>query len=220
MTPRVRVQFVDAETSVSEVLLKARHTGLSRYPVTGEGGADEIVGVVDVRQALRVPRDERSTTPVRGVAVDPLFVPEAMELDTLLRQLRRSRSPLAVVVDEYGGTAGIVTLEDLIEELVGDVEDEHDPRVARVTLSADGSYVITGLLRPDEVRTLGVDVPDDEHYETVSGYLADALDRLPELGDEVRVGRWSLRVTRMDGLRVDRIRMTPGTEADDEEAPA
>jgi CBS domain containing-hemolysin-like protein len=220
MTPRVRVQFVDAETSVSEVLLKARHTGLSRYPVTGEGGADEIVGVVDVRQALRVPRDERSTTPVRGVAVDPLFVPEAMELDTLLRQLRRSRSPLAVVVDEYGGTAGIVTLEDLIEELVGDVEDEHDPRVARVTVSADGSYVITGLLRPDEVRTLGVDVPDDEHYETVSGYLADALDRLPELGDEVRVGRWSLRVTRMDGLRVDRIRMTPGTEADDEEAPA
>jgi CBS domain containing-hemolysin-like protein len=216
----VRVQFVDAETSVSEVLLKARHTGLSRYPVTGEGGADEIVGVVDVRQALRVPRDERSTTPVRGVAVDPLFVPEAMELDTLLRQLRRSRSPLAVVVDEYGGTAGIVTLEDLIEELVGDVEDEHDPRVARVTVSADGSYVITGLLRPDEVRTLGVDVPDDEHYETVSGYLADALDRLPELGDEVRVGRWSLRVTRMDGLRVDRIRMTPRTEADDEEAPA
>lgn len=223
MTPRVRVHFVDAEKSVSEVLLQARHTGLSRYPVTGEGGADDIVGVVDLRHALRVPRDERSTTPVHSVAVDPLFVPEAMELDTLLRQLRRSGSTLAVVVDEYGGTAGIVTLEDLIEELVGDVEDEHDPRVSRVTLSADGRYVITGLLRPDEVRTLGVDVPDDEHYETVAGYLADMLDRLPERGDEVRVGRWTLRVTRMDGLRVDRITMTPGDEAERDEqdgAPA
>jgi CBS domain containing-hemolysin-like protein len=218
MTPRVRVHFVDADTSISEVLLQARHTGLSRYPVTGEGGADEVVGVVDLRHALRVPRDKRSVTPVHTVAVDPLYVPEAMELDTLLRQLRRSGSPLAVVVDEYGGTAGIVTLEDLVEELVGDVEDEHDPRVSRVTLGADGSYVVTGLLRPDEVRTLGVDIPDDEHYETIAGYLADVLDRLPERDDEVRVGRWRLRVTRMDGLRVDRIRIIPEPEPEPDHA--
>jgi CBS domain containing-hemolysin-like protein len=126
-----------------------------------------------------------------------------------------------VVIDEYGGTAGIVTLEDLVEELVGEVEDEHDPPLARVRHLRDGRYVVSGLLRPDEVRTLGVPVPDDD-YDTVAGYLADRLDRLPEYGDEVEVDGWRLEVIRMDGLRVDRIRMTPvaaGTGGEQEPQP-
>jgi CBS domain containing-hemolysin-like protein len=143
---------VQAETSVAEVLGMARHSGLSRFPVTGDGGSDDIVGVVDLRHLLRVSRDERSTTPARAVAVEPLFVPEAMELDTLLRQLRDAGTNLAVVIDEYGGTAGIVTLEDLVEELVGEVEDEHDPPVKRVRLGRDGTYHVTsshpGFRRP------------------------------------------------------------------------
>ncbi len=209
MTPRVRVHYVEAGTSAAEVLERARHSGLSRFPVTGPGGTDDIVGVVDVRQVLSVPRDERAATAVEDIAIEPLFVPEAIELDTLLRLLRRSATDLAVVVDEYGGTDGIVTLEDLIEELVGDVEDEHDTPIPRVQVSADGSYVVTGLLRPDEIRTLGPDVPDDDGYDTIAGFLSDTLDRLPEVGDEVVVGDWALRVTRMDGLRVDRITLTP-----------
>lgn len=209
MTPRVRVHFAQAETSVAEVLGMARHSGLSRFPVTGEGGSDDIVGVVDLRHLLRVPRHERSTTPAQAVAVEPLFVPEAMELDTLLRQLRRADTNLAVVIDEYGGTAGIVTLEDLVEELVGEVEDEHDPPVKRVRLGRDGTYLLTGLLRPDEIRALGVEVPDDDGYDTIAGFMTDVLDRLPETGDEVDVGDWTMRVIRMDGLRVDRVKATP-----------
>jgi CBS domain containing-hemolysin-like protein len=209
MTPRVRVQFVRRDASVEEVLGQARHTGLSRFPVTGEGGADDITGVVELRQILRVPRELRSETTISDIAGAGLFVPEAVELDTLLRQLREAGGNLAVVIDEYGGTAGIVTLEDLVEELVGEVEDEHDPPLARVRHLRDGRYVVSGLLRPDEVRTLGVPVPDDDDYDTVAGYLADRLDRLPEHGDEVDVDGWRLEVIRMDGLRVDRIRMTP-----------
>lgn len=210
MTPRVRMQSIERDTSIDQIIAQTVHSGLSQFPVTGEGGTDDILGVVSVRQALRVPRDERATTCAGDVAVQPVFVPEAMELDTLLRQLRRAgNTNLAVVVDEYGGTAGIVTLEDLIEELVGEVEDEHDPPVSRVRRDADGSYVVSGLLRPDEVRTLGVEVPHDEGYDTIAGYMADTLDRLPDLGDELEVDGWSMRVVRMDGLRVDRIKLTP-----------
>lgn len=218
MTPRVRMQSVERDTSIEQILTKAVRSGLSRFPVTGEGGTDDILGVVSVRQAVRVPRDARATTCAGDVAVQPVFVPEAMELDTLLRHLRRAGTTnLAVVVDEYGGTAGIVTLEDLIEELVGEVEDEHDQPVPRVRLDTDGSYVVSGLLRPDEVRVLGVQVPDDEGYDTIAGYMADTLDRLPSVGDELLVDGWAMRVVRMDGLRVDRIKLTPlPRDADDQ----
>lgn len=212
MTPRVRVQFVRASASVAQVLRQARQTGLSRFPVTGPNGADDIVGVVELRQIFRVPRERRSETTVGEIAVEALFVPEAMALDTLLPQLREYGSNLAVVVDEYGGTAGIATLEDLVEELVGEVEDEHDTPLARVRLSRDGSYVVSGLLRPDEVRTLGVPIPDDDDYDTIAGFLADQLDRLPGDGDQIAVDNWWLTVMRMDGLRVDRIRLTPVAE--------
>lgn len=219
MTPRVRVQFVRRDASVAEVLRRARHTGLSRFPATGEGGADDITGVVELRQMLRVPRDERSDTTVEEIAGEALFVPEAVELDTLLRLLREARGNMAVVIDEYGGTAGIVTLEDLVEELVGEVEDEHDPPLARVRRANGGSYVVSGLLRPDEVRTLGVPVPDDDNYDTIAGYFADRLNRLPEDGDETDAGNWLLEIIRMDGLRVDRIRMTPVAASGDEREP-
>jgi CBS domain containing-hemolysin-like protein len=219
MTPRVRVQFIHEDASVAEVLRRARKTGLSRFPTTGEGGADDITGVVELRQILRVPRDLRADTTVGEIAGEPLFVPEAMELDTLLHQLRAAGGNLAVVIDEYGGTAGIVTLEDLVEELVGEVEDEHDPPLARVRRTRDGGYVVSGLLRPDEVRTLGVPVPDDDDYDTIAGFLADRLDRLPERGDEVDAGDWRLEVVRMDGLRVDRVRMRAVATSGDEREP-
>jgi CBS domain containing-hemolysin-like protein len=209
MTPRVRVQFASEDASVADVLQQARRTGLSRFPVTGERGVDDITGVVELRQMLRTPRSDRATTPVADIAGTPLFVPETVELDTLLRQLRQHGGNLAVVVDEYGGTAGVVTLEDLIEELVGEVSDEHDQPVASVRQEPDGSYIVSGLLRPDEVRTLGIGIPDDDAYDTIAGYLADRLDRLPKEGDEVAVDDWTMTVTRMDGLRVDRVKLTP-----------
>jgi CBS domain containing-hemolysin-like protein len=131
--------------------------------------------------------------------------------------LRRQSFQLAIVADEYGGTAGLVTLEDLVEELVGELTDEHDR--ARVDLVRQGdSFTFDASLRPDELadRT-GVLVPDDAEYETVGGFVTDELDRLPAPGDEVGIDGGTLRVERMDGSRVDRLRYTPD-EPDPEEA--
>jgi CBS domain containing-hemolysin-like protein len=136
-----------------------------------------------------------------------------MGADTLLGLLRRGGFQIAIVTDEYGGTDGVVTLEDLVEELVGDLRDEHDR--SRTGTIRDGRAVIfDGSLRPDElIERTGIKVPADEEYETVAGFVTDELDRIPEVGDEVEVDHGILRVERVDGHRVDRLRFTP-IEAD------
>jgi CBS domain containing-hemolysin-like protein len=216
----VNAVTLERTATAADVIAEAARTGHSRFPVLGED-VDDVIGVAHVKTAYGVEFDKRDTVPVAEFMSEPLKVPETAGVGSLLGTLRGRGFQIAVVVDEYGGTAGIVTLEDLVEELVGEVEDEHDPPLARVRHLRDGRYVVSGLLRPDEVRTLGVPVPDDD-YDTVAGYLADRLDRLPEYGDEVEVDGWRLEVIRMDGLRVDRIRMTPvaaGTGGEQEPQP-
>jgi CBS domain containing-hemolysin-like protein len=147
--------------------------------------------------------------------MEPLRVPESMGIDTLLALLRKQGLQVAIVSDEHGGTAGIVTLEDLVEEIVGELEDEHDrarPGVVRV----GRSVTFDAALRPDELldRT-GIEVPDGE-YDTVGGYVTDQLDRLPELGDEVEVDGGTLRVERVSGTHVERLRFTPGESGEPE----
>jgi CBS domain containing-hemolysin-like protein len=140
---------------------------------------------------------------------DPLRVPETMGLDTLLGELRARGYQLAVVVDEYGGTSGIATLEDLVEEIVGEVADEHDRTRAGVIRGRD-SITFPGILRPDELEErAGVTVPEEGPYETVAGFVMNELGRLPKVGDEVVIDGGTLRVERLDGRRVDRIRYTP-----------
>ena len=144
-----------------------------------------------------------------SLMVDALFVPESMGVDTLLGLLRQGGFQIAIATDEYGGTAGLVTLEDLVEEIVGDLEDEHDR--SRVGLVRKGLTVTFDAgLRPDELfDRAGIRVPDDGDYETVAGFVADELDRLPEVGDEVAVAGGVLRVERVDGPRLERLRYTP-----------
>ena len=139
-------------------------------------------------------------------------MPETMKLDALLQELRGSGFQMAVVVDEYGGTAGIVTLEDLVEEIIGDVADEHDRARAGIVQGLD-SFTFPASLRPDEVldRT-GLNIPEDDAYETVAGFVMRELGRIPEVGDEVDVPGGRLRVERVDGRRVDRLRFTPLVE--------
>jgi CBS domain containing-hemolysin-like protein len=134
--------------------------------------------------------------------------------------LREANLQMAMVLDEYGGTAGMVTLEDLVEEIVGEVSDEHDRTQPGVLQSADGSWYLPGLLRPDEIRDLvrGLVVPDDGSYETIGGYVMAALGRIPAAGDEVSVGGGTLAVVRMDGRRVDRVRFIAAAGAQTEEA--
>ncbi|OMQ15645.1 hypothetical protein A7K94_0208015 [Modestobacter sp. VKM Ac-2676] len=149
MTPRPRVRFLRADQPVADLLALAAETGHARFPVEGES-VDDVVGVVHFKHAMGVPPAQRATRTVGEVMVQVRAVPETVELDPLLETLRGPGLQLAVVVDEYGGTAGIVTLEDLIEEIVGEIDDEQDAPVHRQRQAPDGSWVLSGLLRPDE----------------------------------------------------------------------
>jgi CBS domain containing-hemolysin-like protein len=220
MTPRVRCTSIERTAASEDVVRLARTTGHSRFPVTGDDW-DDVDGVVHVKRAIAVPHERRRDVPVSALMVDALMVPETIRLDPLLLMLRGAKHQIAVVVDEYGGTSGIVTLEDVIEEIVGEVSDEHDRTRTTGRISTDGSWTVPGLWRPDEVRDrLGAPVPDGPAYETIGGYVMACLGRVPVVGDEVFVTGWSLQVHVMDGRRVDRLRLTPlpqgsGEDGDD-----
>ncbi|MFD6445940.1 hemolysin family protein [Promicromonospora sp. NPDC060204] len=218
MTDRLRMSVVDRDATAEDVVALARRTGHSRFPVIGED-RDDIVGLVHLRRAVGVPHDRRAEVPAAALMVDAPRVPETVRLGPLLVELRGFGLQMAVVVDEYGGTSGVVTLEDVVEELVGDVADEHDPRRAGAARAADGSWIVPGVLRPDELdEYTGIDVPEGAAYETLGGLVMAELGRVPVVGDEVVVGqpgpqglhaRVTLRVEAMDGRRVERLRVRP-----------
>jgi CBS domain containing-hemolysin-like protein len=211
MTPRPRVEAVKRTDPAQTVIGLARSTGYSRFPVVDED-VDDVVGFVHVKQAVAVPRQRRTRVPVSALQTEALRVPETMTLDTLLGELRGRGYQMAVVVDEYGGTSGIATLEDLVEEIVGEVADEHDRTRAGVVRGRD-SITFPGILRPDELlEQAGVTVPEEGPYETVAGFVMNELGRLPKVGDEVPIDGGTLRVERLEGRRVDRIRYTPDPE--------
>ena len=218
MTPRLKIQALEPGDSARAVLELARKTGFSRFPVIGEG-LDDVLGIVHVKNALSVPRERRNDVPVSALMFEPLRVPDTMTLDALLAELRGQGFQMAIVVDEYGGTAGIATLEDLVEELVGEVADEHDRSRAGV-ISKDDSLTFPGDLRPDELlERTGIDVPENDSYETVAGYVMSELGRIPAVGDVVLVPGGEFSVVRMDGRRIDRLRFTQAeTPEDGEEA--
>lgn len=210
MTPRIRVETIDADQPVSDILDAARRTGYSRFPVIGDS-TDDIRGLVHVKKAIAVPSNRRSKLEAGAIMTDVLRVPETIHLDALLAELREGNMQLAVVLDEYGGTAGIATLEDLVEEIVGEVADEHDKVRPGLLQSASGDWYFPGLLRPDELseQIAGLSVPDEAAYETVGGYVMSELGRIASVGDTVKVGGGTLSVTRMDGRRIDRICFKP-----------
>lgn len=207
MTARPSMHAIAVGDTADDVIQLARRTGHSRFPVYDDD-FDDITGVVHVKAAVSVPREKRDEVPVGALSTEPLRVPETVHLDALAAELRGKGYQLAVVVDEYGGTAGIVTLEDLVEEIVGEVLDEHDRSRAGIVRRAD-SITFPGELRPDELRTrTSIDVPEGDVYDTIGGYVMSQLERVPAVGDEVRVEHGTLQVVRMDGRRVDRIRYT------------
>ncbi|WP_243844431.1 hemolysin family protein [Salinibacterium sp. ZJ454] len=208
MTPRPRVASVQRSDNALAVIELARTTGYSRFPVTDDG-IDDVVGLVHVKQAVAVPREKRADVPVSALQTDALRVPETMRVDSLLGEIRGRGYQMAIVVDEYGGTAGVTTLEDLVEELVGEVSDEHDRSRPDVVRSR-GWLTFPGSLRPDELKErAGVSVPDDGPYETVAGFIMSELGSIPVVGDIVDVAAGQFRVERMDGRRIDRVRFTP-----------
>ncbi|MFJ8860346.1 hemolysin family protein [Streptomyces sp. NPDC102451] len=228
MTPRVKVSALQSSATAADVLNLTRATGLSRFPVYRDR-IDEVVGMVHLKNALAVPSQDRLRTPVSRIAVAPLLVPETLPVEQLLKRLR-SEQPIAVVVDEYGGTAGVVTLEDIIEELVGEVRDEHDaegadrPELTPV-VADDGraGWDVEGSTRVLTLRRIGLDVPEGP-YETVAGLVADLLGRIPAPGDRAELPGWRISVRQVGHYRAEKVRFVrltdiPATPAERPDRP-
>ena len=230
MTPRTRVTFLAADDTADDLLALASHTGHARFPVTGED-VDDIVGVAHFKKALAVPVRQRKNTPLRELAIPVESVPSTMPLSAVLDALRKGPQ-LVIVVDEYGGTDGIVTLEDLVEEIVGEIEDEQDFPVARFRRMGARRWSLSGLLRPDEAGDIAhIEMPEARESDTLGGLLTEHLERFPRVGDTVELDgrdednrddddiptpvRIQLSVTRLDGHRVDRVilEVLPGDDA-------
>jgi magnesium and cobalt exporter, CNNM family len=214
MTPRVRVEALRADATVVDLIEASRSTGLSRFPVYApDQDLDEVSGVVHVKQAFGMTSNERSATTVGELARAVPRVPGTLPADELLQRLRESGLQVALVVDEWGGTGGLVTVEDVVEEIVGDVRDEHDRGEAPPVRSLGRSgWLVSGLLRADEVEdATGFDMPEGE-YETLAGFVLFTLGRIPDVGDEVRVDGWRITVLRMDRHRIADLRLAQAAE--------
>jgi putative hemolysin len=215
MVPRTEVQFFDAGWSVTRAMKEAHTSPHSRFPVV-RGSHDDVVGFVHVRDLYRPTSGERRGLKLADLAREVAMVPASKQVLPTMSEMRRNGEHLAVVVDEYGGTAGIVTLEDLIEELVGDIRDEYDDHTSEARTLRGGDVEVDGLLNLDDfAETTGHELPDGP-YETVAGLVMATLGRLPRTGDAVEVGDLRLKVTTMDARRIERVRVTVITNSDDD----
>ena len=205
MTPRPKMHALDSKQNASDVISLSIETGHSRFPVTGED-IDDIVGAVHLKHALAVPIEKRDSVPVTAIMQEVIRVPETMSLERLTLDLRERGLQIAIVIDEYGGTAGMATLEDLVEEIVGELDDEHDERLGDLTVVSGEQVSFSGLRRPDELEAYGIEIPESDDYDTASGYVMTELGRVPEVGDEVELDTGIIRVSLMDGRRIDRLR--------------
>jgi CBS domain containing-hemolysin-like protein len=208
LVPRVDMATIGRDATVAALASLALATGHSRFPVVGDD-LDDIVGVVHAKDTLRVAPDERDRTSVMELASPATFIPEGRDLESLLTEMRAGGVQLAVVADEYGGVAGIVTLEDLLEEIVGEIEDEYDAAPVTSPLPS-GSAVLDGSLHLDEVEeAIGLHLPEGP-YETLAGFVLARLGHLPAVGERIRHDGWDLEVLEMDRRRIASIRVTAG----------
>ena len=208
LVPRVDLATLPANATVADLVRASLDTGYSRFPVMGEG-PDDVLGLAHAKDALRFPPEVRGDTPIAELVRPATFIPEGRDLESLLTEMRAQVVQLAVVVDEYGGVAGIVTLEDLLEEIVGEIEDEHDPAASLTSPLPWGAQVVDGSLHLDDAEdATGMTIPEGP-YETLAGFVLAQLGHLPEPGEQVVYEGWLLEVVEMDRRRIDTVRVTP-----------
>jgi magnesium and cobalt exporter, CNNM family len=203
MTPRTQMAALEADLTVEAAADQVAITGRSRYPAYTDS-LDEIIGVVHAKDILAALRSRPGQT-IRTILRPPLFVPGTREVEDVLADMKRLKTHLAIVLDEYGGTAGLVTMEDLLEEIVGPIYDEHDPQVG--VDETDGAPRVDGSMPISEFNSQFDANLDDADYTTIGGYIFGQLGRLPRPGDRVTVGPWIFEVVEMEGRRVKIVRL-------------
>lgn len=209
MIPRMEVVGVEADMPLDEIIALATQSTFTKFPVY-EDSLDQILGVLHVKELLRAMQspDCRDCT-ARSLVKEAIYVPETISVSVLLQQFREHRQHIAIVLDEFGGTAGLVTLEDLLEEIVGEVSDPFDTLTPKIEKLPDGTFGIDGLALIEDVNdSLGLNLVDPD-YDTIAGYVLGRLGRIPRVNDVVEGDGVRLRVEKMDGLRVDRISLIP-----------
>jgi len=218
MTPRVDILALAADTSVADARAALIAAGHSRMPVY-RGSIDDIVGILHVRDLVRAWEQGREAATIAGYVRPAFFVPETLTVAELLREMR-VRTHVAIVVDEYGGVAGLVTLEDLLEEIVGDIRDEHETEEALVQQDSDGSWLVHGLAHVEELtRIFGFEL-EERDFDTVGGLVVSTLGRVPEPGERLRVGPLHIEVVHADPRRVYRVRIRAEGGPDQAQASA
>ena len=213
MVPRPDMVAIEGRASSGDALEVAMGAGYSRIPVF-ELGIDDIIGVVYTKDVMRAVRDGRSAEPVRALVRDAHFVPETKRVAELMKEMQSEKFHIALVIDEYGGTAGLVTLEDLIEELVGEIVDEFDVEEPAVEPLRDGGFRVNARMPVDEVNELiGAELPSGD-WDTVGGLVFNLLGHVPTEGESVSCDGFSLAAEKVQGRRIGRVRITPSAQPD------
>jgi CBS domain containing-hemolysin-like protein len=215
MVPRPQVVFMDINDTMEKNITIARAAKHTRFPVC-DGSPDQVIGLIHIKDVLY--QDENSFDLV-DLKRDILFVPEGMPLDKLLQEFQKTHQHMAVVIDEYGGTAGIVTMDNILEELVGEIQDEFDQEEPEIKSLPDGSIIVSGSLDIDDaVEEFGLPLGDEiDEYNTLAGYVLGKLGHFPQTGESINLGKYKMEVAKLDGKRIDLFRLTPQTKPEHED---
>ena len=214
MVARAQMVTLSADASLAELIAQVVESGHSRFPVHGED-KDEILGILLAKDLLRGTSADHSPANVHALLRPAVLIPESKNLNVLLREFRQSRNHMAIVIDEYGGVAGLVTIEDVLEQIVGEIDDEHDDAADEgvlIAAQADGQFVVDALTPIDDFNErFGADFPDDD-YDTIGGLVTDAIGHLPEAGEELTLGRFKFRVANADARRLSALLVSGDAE--------
>lgn len=216
MTPRVDMMAVEDTETVRHTLERVRGTGYSRLPVYHDD-LDSIVGIVHYKDLIPAVLEGNIDEPVIDYAFVPMFVPESKDVFPLLSEMQTNRQQMAIVVDEYGGTDGLITVEDIVEEIVGEIIDETDAEDSLVVSTGEGSWVVDGRLPVEDAIEMGLPVVESDQYETIAGWLMSVLDAVPHIGDEFAFDGFRFKVQSMRRRRIQKLRVEKMKEAAEQE---